>query len=189
MNIPHQIIDQRIPIERRGHYPGLGRADTAILDLHMRHCPPSFTAWYFDIPLGPLESQLVNAPWVTRYPAWLRNYSHRADLVWTMNGEITVCEIKPLAGPSALGQAIVYAHLWDLEYPDAAPARPCVMTDHTWPWMRQLCERLAIRLLELPKDVLIPHPTIAVVPDHLDAATARALPGPADYGLPADVND
>jgi len=159
--VPESLRPFEMPIHRRTRFPGLRHMDAAILDLHIKHNDFSPDRWFFDVPVGPVEPSIATAPWILRYPVWMRNYTNRIDLAYLIHNVMTVCEIKPVASYTALGQAIVYGHLFDQAYPDFAPVRRLIMTDWAYEPMPAICAGLKIHLSQLPLGVETPYPPMA----------------------------
>lgn len=54
-------------------------------------------------------------------------YCKRIDAVCSVGREFWVCEVKPFANHVSLGQALLYADLWEQRYPSLKPYRPVVV--------------------------------------------------------------
>lgn len=151
----------RCPNHRRTKWPGLGRLDTQILQQQCELCSWCYDEWYFDVPVGPIEPSIATAPWILRYPFWARNYANKIDMIYVNLGVWHVTELKPCASYAAIGQALLYTHLFDLEFPDLAPARPVIMTDWCYHHVSDLCLQNGIEVRQLPEHVVLPRSPMA----------------------------
>jgi hypothetical protein len=67
-------------------------------------------------------------------------YRMRIDVVGHEGSRIDIIEVKPNAGPSALGQLESYATLYERDEEPALPIRMVLITDRERPNMHFLCK-------------------------------------------------
>lgn len=100
-----------VPVSRRGKFPGLQQPDANVLrDALTRGLIQPERMW-LNVPVGdlpPWSEQPDLAPFAYR----LRTiYQRRVDLVALTGQDLAITEIKPLASPTAIGQALLYLEL------------------------------------------------------------------------------
>lgn len=185
MNVWDALAPFERPITQRHRYPGLREMDTAILDLHCKLCGFAPDRWWFDVPVGPIEASIATHPFILKYPHMLRNYTNRIDLIFLVGGVWTVAELKPLASYVALGQALLYAHLLQEEYPEVEPVRRLIMTDSPYQPSISLCGHLGVHIAELPPGTITPYPRPMVPTSQPTDPFAAAVGAEPDAKPPA----
>lgn len=91
--------------------------------------PSMFDAFHFQVAVGsgqPLPSSASDAD----RKAWDKLTSKRIDAVGINKDGITVIEVKPRGGASALGQALVYRDLYILKMKPAQPVAALVLCNY-----------------------------------------------------------
>jgi len=87
-----------------------------------------YIAFYFDVALGSGEDA---GPGVNENvaKAWNRLTKFRADVVGDTGEEWHLIELRPNAGPGAVGAIQTYSTLWLTAPPDKRPVKPIIVTD------------------------------------------------------------
>lgn len=139
-------IQKEFPYKLMNKYPGMRPGDEVIWDEFIKNHPTAFARVWYDVPLGDpfpdeaakREAQATGAWDVSRW---------RIDVL-AENGEgLHVIEIKPLAGASALGQAIAYRRLLWTEWNVQQPTHSVVLTDSISPIMEKAAALCGVRLM------------------------------------------
>jgi hypothetical protein len=87
-----------------------------------------YVALYFDVALGQGELSADNvSPAVAE--AWTRLTRFRADVVGDTGAAWHLIELRPNAGPAAIGAVQTYSTLWLQGPPDDRPVIPILVTD------------------------------------------------------------
>ena len=87
-----------------------------------------YERFYFDVALGSgEESPAGTRPSVAE--AWKRLTRFRADVVGDTGTEWHLIELRPNAGPGAVGAVQTYSTLWLMGPPDQRPLKVMVVTD------------------------------------------------------------
>lgn len=98
----------------------------------------NFNSFDYDVKVGEGRTPL---------PEWDEETKHiqelltrkRIDAVGYQDDNITVFEVKPEAGSTAIGQAISYAQLYIREFKPTLPVTPAIVTNEETPDTRFLC--------------------------------------------------
>jgi hypothetical protein len=72
----------------------------------------------------------------------------RIDVVIFFPKETVVCEIKPYAGLTAIGQALCYSALFKRDFPQYPNVKPCIITDTAQIDTPHLCALNKVVLVE-----------------------------------------
>jgi len=133
-----------------GKPPGLAPNDTRILMEHLRRRSFGYDDMYVGVAVtkAPPPPNLHITPAVKK--AFNVLWPHRVDLIWSDEGEWTICEIKPSASYLALGQLLFYAHHAPEHYACLSSAHLAVMTDKAEPCCVPLFVRHNITIMEAP---------------------------------------
>ena len=119
-------------------YPHLAKKEIPIWERFIKTNPDFFEAVDYDVTCGSgheLPNDLDEA-W-KRMAKYLGKY--KIDVIGYKNGIHYVVEIRPNAGPSALGSTLSYAILYQTEMQGKIEAEPILITDVERPDMRKLC--------------------------------------------------
>jgi hypothetical protein len=108
--------------------PHVSSEDLILWEQFRRRSAKEYVAFYFDVALGSGE---VPAPNVSEAvgKAWQRLTKFRADVVGDTGTEWHLIELRPNAGPGAVGAIQTYSTLWTIKPPDARPVVPIIVTD------------------------------------------------------------
>ena len=77
---------------------------------------------------------------------WRQMTAFRIDAVIETPGNIYVAEVKDRLRPSAIGQALTYAHLYPQKYPAKKPVIPAIITAMDDPDTHQVCDKYGIKV-------------------------------------------
>ena len=75
---------------------------------------------------------------------WKQMTAYRIDVVIETNTEIYVCEVKDRLRPSAIGQALTYAHLYHKIHKPKKPVIPAIITALSDPDAKLVCDHYGI---------------------------------------------
>lgn len=142
-------MNPRVKYGIRYKYPHMKPNDVAIWERFMLRNPDAYAEVIYDQPLGegrqaPEEAEANMAA------DWKILTQWKADVIAFRDGAIDVIEVKPNAGPSALGQIIAYALLVDKIDELSLPVVPVILTDVERPEMRSICEQMGVTLIVVP---------------------------------------
>lgn len=118
----------RVPYEKRSHYPHLKPQEIAIWERFIERNPDAYDEVEYDLALGlkPPFSTLVSPETGGNDE---RLYLRKIDVVGYKGDSVEVIEIKPNAGPGAIGQVLAYATLYKHFVNAAAKLSARVITD------------------------------------------------------------
>lgn len=77
------------------------------------------------------------------------HYRLRIDLIYRRGSALYLAEIKPQAGYTALGQALMYATLWEREFPQLRFAEIQILTDTPHPDLSFVAARFNVTVIAL----------------------------------------
>jgi len=108
--------------------PHVSSEDLLLWEQFRRRFAKDYVRFYFDVALGSgEESPAGTNPNVAA--AWQRLTRFRADVVGDLGNEWHLIELRPNAGPAAVGAIQTYSTLWNMSPPDARPVKAIVVTD------------------------------------------------------------
>jgi hypothetical protein len=76
-------------------------------------------------------------------------FTKRIDAILFLPSMTLVCEVKPYASSSAIGQALSYCLLFRRDYPQFPHAAPAIVTDKPHPDTAFICEHFFITLFQV----------------------------------------
>lgn len=104
-----------------------------------------YQRFYFDVALGTGEDSPPNTrPSVAE--AWKRLTMFRADVVGDTGKEWHLIELRPNAGPGALGAVQTYSTLWLNGPPDTRPVKPILVTDRCSSDIRRVASLMGVEV-------------------------------------------
>lgn len=108
--------------------PHVSSEDLVLWEEFRRRHAKDYVGFYFDVSLGTGEEVAagVNEN-VAR--AWQRLTRFRADVVGDTGTEWHLIELRPNAGPGAVGSVQTYMTLWTISPPDGRAVVPIIVTD------------------------------------------------------------
>jgi len=108
--------------------PHVSSEDLVLWEEFRRRYAKDYERFYFDVALGTGESSPPGTrPSVAE--AWQRLTRFRADVVGDTGTEWHLIELRPNAGPGAVGALQSYSTLWLIGPPDSRPLKPILVTD------------------------------------------------------------
>lgn len=116
------------PPDFPGIPPHVSAEDLTIWEGFRRRFGSRYRRLFFDVALGrgaPIEGNVAPSVAV----AWERLTRFRADVVGDTGDAWEIIELRPNAGPGAIGSLQVYTTLWLEGPPDARPVRAVLGTD------------------------------------------------------------
>jgi len=116
------------PIEWEGIPPQISSEDLLLWERFRKVHAKDYVRFYFDVALGSGE---LSGPGVSENvaKAWTRLTKFRADVVGDTGTEWHLIELRPNAGPGAVGAIQTYSTLWLSDPPDSRPLKSIVVTD------------------------------------------------------------
>jgi len=123
-------------------------ADASLWDKYIRTNPLPEAKLIYDLHVGTPSPAITNLP--PNYKKMVIALSTlRIDVVALMTTETIVIEVKPYAGPYAIGQVWSYTQLLMRDMPQLPNPVPMILTDKAAADTQWLCERLKVLLIEL----------------------------------------
>ncbi len=108
--------------------PHMSQNDLVLWEQFRRTIPDTYRGLFFDVALGTGQTPIPGTP-LAIANAWRRLSRFRADLVVDTPGGWIIVEVRPNAGPGAIGALQVYTTLWRQDPPDARVVKPLLITD------------------------------------------------------------
>lgn len=137
-----------LPPAKTGNYQHMSYRDMAVWERFLDQYAGQVDAVAYDVALGGIEADPNDGTPAMRQ-AWRYSTAIKVDAVAIDGNLAVVIEVKPRAGPSAIGQALCGATLFELDNPAGYEVQPAVVTDAASPDVRYLCERLGVELYEV----------------------------------------
>ncbi len=108
--------------------PHVSSEDLVLWEEFRRRSAKDYVAFYFDVSLGTGEE--ISGPVSENVAkAWQRLTRFRADVVGDTGKEWHLIELRPNAGPGAVGSIQTYSTLWSIQPPDGRVVVPIIVTD------------------------------------------------------------
>lgn len=142
-------MNPRVPYGVRYKYPHMKPNDIAIWERFVLRHPEEYKEVIYDQPLG-AGRQTPEDVDENMAADWKILTQWKVDVIGFKEGSIEVIEVKPNAGPSALGQIMAYAILVDKIDELSLPVIPVILTDVERPEMRKICEEMGVHLIIEP---------------------------------------
>jgi hypothetical protein len=138
------------PYERRPSYPHMKPYDTEIWDSFVFQFPDEYTNCQYDLAVGPGApvDPVVN---VATGGDIYELYQRKIDVVGRKGSRTDIIEVKPGAGPAAVGQVKFYKKLYLEDFKPSGVVRPVIVTDQAKPGMKEYCENEGVALVEVGK--------------------------------------
>jgi len=132
-------------LEIRPRFPHMLPEEAVIWTRFLRVPPFKIERIEYDVKVGTLPEYPYPLP-PEIFRAYESLWRKRIDaVVWTPN-EILTIEVKPRAGHSALGQALMYRHRFQIERRPALPVIGAIVAERADPDIPDLCRLYGIRL-------------------------------------------
>lgn len=121
-------LGPEFPVTFAGTPPHVSQNDLVLWEQFRRFFASEFRRFFFDVALGRGQDPGPNIP-LGVADAWRRLTRFRADVVADTETAWTIIELRPNAGPGAIGALQVYTTLWNQGPPDDRPVRGLLVTD------------------------------------------------------------
>lgn len=108
--------------------PHVSSEDLVLWEEFRRRSSKDYVAFYFDVSLGTGE-EIPQGISENVGRAWQRLTRFRADVVGDTGTEWHLIELRPNAGPGAVGSVQTYMTLWTIAPPDGRKVVPIIVTD------------------------------------------------------------
>jgi hypothetical protein len=127
------------PITYLGIPPQISSEDLLLWKRFRELHAKDYVVFYFDVALGSGED---SGPGVSENvaKAWKRLTKFRADVVGDTGSEWHLIELRPNAGPGAVGAVQTYSTLWLTDPPDGRPVKSIIITDRCSSDIRRVAE-------------------------------------------------
>lgn len=131
--------------EKRYWYPHMKPADVVIWERFIEKNPKAYETCLYDYHVGepPPFNPLMDEDEDLNQDAL---YRLKIDVVGQKASHFDIIEIKPNAGPSAIGQVKAYAELFNVDDPFKTKLNCVIITDKIRPNMEYLCKQENVRL-------------------------------------------
>ena len=142
----HLRAERKFPFEKLTKYPHMKPADVKIWERFLDKHPDGFIEVAYDVPVGnfrPSSEKLSEE--YQRDREFLGRYM--IDVVGFTKNSIAIIEIKPEAGATALGQALMYKDLYIRDYAPRKPVLGVIITDEILPDMKLMCDKHEIEII------------------------------------------
>lgn len=119
------------------------------LPIWRRYQPTHQAEWisvYYDAALGDPAPVDTHSP-PTNVDMWQRITRLRADAIIRTRKGWTIIEVRPSAGPAALGALATYRSAWRKDPPDNQPVSALLVTDQTTPTVTTAADELQIQII------------------------------------------
>lgn len=132
--------------EKRNKYPHMSVSDTVIWNRFIEKFPTEFLTCQYDFHIGeaPPFNTLMDDDTDKNQD---KLYRLRIDVVAISKNRINIIEVKPNAGPSAIGQLQSYKSLYERDENPKMPVEMILITDKEVPNMAWLCKDAEIKLV------------------------------------------
>lgn len=144
------MLPPREPVapEIRNRYPGLTSEDAEVWTAWLSANKTAVETVYYDVAIGGVVIDDPNVDEKMRN-GWQYTTAVKVDVVIVTSGENLVTELKPSARLGAIGQALGYATLLDLDPINDLPNVPTVICNDTSQEVRIVAETFGVRLIVL----------------------------------------
>ncbi len=137
-------MPQRYPFKALPSYPGMKPADIAIWERFIKLYPDAYDSVMYNMQVGQGSAGQEHDDEDVQN-GWHQLKCRKIDVVGFSGERVDVIELKPHAGPSAIGQVVGYIHLYHgYRDPHSSP-NPVLITDSNESDMDYLCARLNVR--------------------------------------------
>lgn len=127
----------------------LGPEDNWILHKHLDPGLIQPGALWISVHCGPAPDPLPDQPDAGLYDKLRDNWRRRVDCIIRFPSHYAVCEVKPAAGSTALGQVLMYTDLCTRDAPPGTILRPTIITDKYDPDLHELFAAHNVQIFEL----------------------------------------
>lgn len=141
---------ERMPVTFRGAFPHLSKHDAPIWSRFLDAYADSFEHFAYDVALGgrvppdDFGSEADRKGWQYSTALKIDVVGFRADAIW-------IIEVKPSANVSAIGAALAYVEMAELDKIGELPLVPVIVTDEMSADIAYCCEQLGVVHFEFPE--------------------------------------
>src|SRR3990167_1897934 len=132
--------------EKGNWYPHMSATDRLIWERFIDKYPDTYQQVQYDFHVGeapPFNTLMDDGEDLNQD----KLYRLRIDVVATNGKDIDICEIKPKAGPSSIGQLRSYATLYERDEIPLGKIGKVLITDVEMPNMDYLCKAEGVKLI------------------------------------------
>lgn len=132
--------------EKLTSYPHMSVKDSEIWNRYINKFPNEYITCQYDFHIGeppPFDTLMDDGTDLNQD----KLYRLRIDVVAVSKDRINIVEVKPNAGPSAIGQLQSYASLYERDENPKMPIEMILVTDKEMPNMDFLCKEAQIKLV------------------------------------------
>ena len=139
-------MPESFPFELRHWYPHMMPYDVAIWERFIKQFPDAYDFAQYDVKVGsaPEHSTIVSPE--TGGDS-INLYKKKIDVVGLKAEQIDIIELKPNAGPSALGQLRGYGVLYVKEFNPPTTPKLVLITDRLMPDMDLLASSMGVQIV------------------------------------------
>lgn len=132
--------------EHRAKYPHMKPRDIAIWERFVIAAPSAYELVQYDFHVGnpPSFNPLMDDGTDANQDAL---YRLKIDVVGHNGNDVDIIELKPDAGPSAIGQVQAYKMLYERDEEPSTPVNTVIITDIERPNMADLCKSAGVKLI------------------------------------------
>jgi len=141
---------ERLPTDHRGHIPNMAKHDRLIWLRFLDNYADAFESFAYNVALGGPSLPPEQGTEQARLQ-WQYANSLKVDAVGFRQDDTWIIEVKPSAGVSAIGAALCYAELAQVDRFTDRNLVAVVVTDQATPDIRFCAEQLGVVIFELPE--------------------------------------
>ena len=138
----------RFPYQIQSKYPHMKPADILLWEKFVQLFTNEFDSVDFDVRVGEGIKMPEETPENMKLDAKVLTQK-KIDVVGYNDDKITIIEVKPRAGTSALGQLISYKTLYEKTYSPILPIEMLIITDETDDDFTPIFEQNKIRIIKV----------------------------------------
>lgn len=140
---------ERLPVTHRGSFPGMAKHDAVIWHRFLDAYADAFDSFAYNVALGGPVIAPEHGEEAARLQ-WQYANALKVDAVGFRPAEAWIIEVKPSAGVSAIGAALCYAELAQVDRFTDLALTPVVVTDQASPDIKLCARELGVVIFELP---------------------------------------
>jgi hypothetical protein len=136
------------PLVKSGHYPHFSKHDGEVWERFLDQFSASFERVVYDVALGGVAFE-GGDPDDRTARAWRYATAMKVDAVLIGDGRAWAVEVRPYARAGALGNALCYAEMLEMDNPTGLDVVAAVVSDEVSPDVRWCADRLGVHLFEV----------------------------------------
>jgi len=141
---------EKLPTTYRGRYEHLSKHDGVIWERFLETFAEAFDAFSYNVAFGGYLPDPGAGDDATR-KGWQYETALKADALAWKHDAVWVIEVKPSARSSAIGAALCYVELAEVDRFTDLPLIPVVVTDQTTADIKYCAEQLGVVIVEVPE--------------------------------------